>query len=370
MSRILVFVPSLRGGGAEKSAVLLANEFHDLGHEVTFVISSGEGVYFELLNVGLNFVNLKKGRVLSSVFSLATAIRVNNPDFILSFMNYANISCWLAWNIAGRVGKFFPSERTVPSSAISLGSHFKEYVFKKLIKIFYNNSEKVICISNSICEDLVEKFGVSPSKVVTVYNPIVNDALFEAARLPVDCNWLTDNDEFCIVSAGRLHPDKDYGLLLHAFSEVVQTRSAKLIVLGEGEEKEYLLELSRKLEISDSVRFMGFQKNPFKFYEKADLFVLCSRYEGFGNVLVEAMACGARVIARKGSGGPDEIIESDEMGGLFRDKTELVRLILAEIDVPSGCEQSRKRAEQFSVAEIADRYLAVFSGTQTSLDDR
>ncbi|KEF31662.1 hypothetical protein D777_02011 [Marinobacter nitratireducens] len=368
--KIVLFLPSLRGGGAEKSAVLLANAFSERGHDVLLVLAKNEGVYGSIVSDSVKVIDLESPKVSGALFKLARLLYRLKPDILLSFMNYANIVCWLAWLASGKAGRFFPSERTVTSEAISLSSALKEYVFRKCIRLAYNQSEKVICISNRICDDLTENFGVSPSKVVTIYNPIVNAAVLDAAREPVNCEWFADSNEFCIVSAGRLHPDKDFELLLRAFSEVSRRRSAKLIILGEGEEKGNLINLSHELGISDSVRFVGFQQNPFKFYDKADLFVLCSKYEGFGNVLVEAMACGTRVIARKGSGGPDEIIDSERTGGLFGDDAELIQLILSEIDHPAKRHAGMERAERFSVTEIADQYLAEFEGAQTILNDR
>ena len=139
-----------------------------------------------------------------------------------------------------------------------------------------------------------------------------------------------------------------------------------MVVLGKGPEEKKIKLLAHKLGLSDNILFLGFQKNPYKYIKKAEVFVLSSFHEGFGNVIVEAMACGTPVVSTNCMSGPREIIENGENGILFpvADQKALAEAVLKVLNNPSLSyklsEQGKKRAEYFSIEKSVKKYEEIF----------
>jgi glycosyltransferase involved in cell wall biosynthesis len=188
--------------------------------------------------------------------------------------------------------------------------------------------------------------------------------LFEQAKQPVSHPWFEQNRLPVILAVGRLTKAKDYPTLFRAFSLVRQVRPAKLLILGEGEERSNLERLAIELGIQNDVSMPGFVDNPFAFMAKASVFVLSSAWEGFGNVLVEALACGCPVVATDCRSGPREILDNGRYGRLVPvgDHEALAKAILETLDNPDfpADRQTRlQRAMEFSIDAAVDKYLKV-----------
>ena len=168
-----------------------------------------------------------------------------------------------------------------------------------------------------------------------------------------------------ILSAGRLTGVKDHATLLRAFAEVLDSRAARLVVLGDGIERDNLLQLAERYGIADSVDLPGFRVNPFAYMSRASVFVLSSRYEGFPNVLVQAMACGTPVVSTNCRSGPDEILEDGRWGRLVPvgGWRSMADAILATLDNPTPSAHLISRASTYSVETSVDRYLEVLLGS-------
>jgi glycosyltransferase involved in cell wall biosynthesis len=165
-----------------------------------------------------------------------------------------------------------------------------------------------------------------------------------------------------IIACGRLTYPKNYQLLLEAFARTQKQINSRLLILGQGEERTSLGELTHKLEIQDKVIFLGFQKNPFKYMAISDIFVLSSRWEGFPNVILEAMACGVPVISTRCPYGPDEVI-TDGINGILvpvGDKDVMADAIIRLLKDKKLREQlimgGTKRAEDFRIEKMVAEY--------------
>ena len=168
-----------------------------------------------------------------------------------------------------------------------------------------------------------------------------------------------------VLAAGRLATEKDYPTLLRAFAEVARSRPARLVILGQGPERESLLELATWLGIEDRFDLPGFDVNPFRYMARASVFVLSSRYEGFPNVLAQAMACGTPVVSTDCRSGPSEMLEDGRWGRLVPvgDWRAMARAIEGTLDDPMAAEALRGRASVYSVEASVERYLEVVLGT-------
>ena len=205
--------------------------------------------------------------------------------------------------------------------------------------------------------------GVSPEKVRTIYNPVVTEDLAVQAQAPLAHPWFdVDASERIpvVLAAGRLTGQKDYPTLLRAFKEVRNQRPARLMILGEGQQRSALEALVKDLGIQEDVSLPGFVDNPFAYMARADLFVLSSAWEGLPGVLIQAMACGCPVVSTDCPSGPREILEGGTYGPLVEvgDARGLAEAMLSTLESSVPPPQLKARASDFSVEAISDEYLA------------
>ena len=197
-----------------------------------------------------------------------------------------------------------------------------------------------------------------------VYNPVVTEEMERKAREPVEHLWIGGAGPPVFLAAGRLDEQKDFPTLLAAFARLLAWRPARLIVLGKGKQKPYLLSLARRLGVAEHVDFPGFVNNPYAFMARASMFVLCSRSEALSGVLIEAMACGCPVVSTDCPHGPREILEDGKHGPLVPvgDAEALAAAMARTLDAPPRPEALRKRASFFNVEHGIDRYEELLFG--------
>ena len=194
----------------------------------------------------------------------------------------------------------------------------------------------------------------------------MSNELYVLANQPIEHPWFLNKKIPIILAVGRLTKAKDYPTLLRAFALISKKKKVRLVILGEGEERKSLKNLVRGLDISENIAFLGFQKNPYKYMQKANIFVLSSKREGFPNVLVEAMACGVSVVSTDCQSGPNEIIKNGENGVLVPVGDEKT---LAETETTSrgACVQREKfwiegkrKAQDFTAEKSIKEYEKLF----------
>ena len=200
--------------------------------------------------------------------------------------------------------------------------------------------------------------GVPAEKTVTIYNPVEAERIRDLMTKPVNHRWLKDRTAPVILAVGRLTEAKDYPTLLRAFARLRANRPARLIILGQGEEEARLKALASELGIAGDTDFVGYQKNPFVWMARCDLYVMSSAWEGFGNVLVEAMVCGARVVSTDCPSGPGEILEHGRWGRLVpvADAETMAEAMAEALDDPAPPDVLR-RSKMFDARRIRGEYL-------------
>jgi glycosyltransferase involved in cell wall biosynthesis len=171
-----------------------------------------------------------------------------------------------------------------------------------------------------VARDLTGTFGIDPDRIRVLANPVDLDRVRAAIAEPIDAAILPPGDAPLIVAAGRLAEAKNYPLMIDAFARLRQRTPARLCILGQGELEVDLRQMIVARGLSGAVSLAGFQANPWKYIAKADVFLLTSRYEGFGNVLIEAMACGVPVVATA-SAGTRDIVQHGTDGVLIEAHT-------------------------------------------------
>jgi glycosyltransferase involved in cell wall biosynthesis len=215
--------------------------------------------------------------------------------------------------------------------------------------------------------------GVPPGRIVVVYNPTLTPDIPVKALEPANHPWFADVNDGpgIILSVGRIGAQKDYPTLLRAFAKVRSQRPARLAIIGEprNESKRErrmaeMNELAEQLGITADFALIGYQDNPYAFMARAQCFALSSRYEGFANVVLEALACGCPVVSTDCPSGPAEILNNGEFGALVPvgDADALAAAILATLANPPDRDTLINRAQAFSYETAIDNYEAVFTG--------
>ncbi|MEM2568314.1 MAG: glycosyltransferase, partial [Candidatus Bathyarchaeia archaeon] len=227
---------------------------------------------------------------------------------------------------------------------------FYVWVIEKLLKATYPRADRIVASSKDLAKDLLEFTGVSVERVRIIYNPY-DPEIERKANEPLSHPWFSNGQLPVILGVGRLHVQKDFPTLIQAFALVRQNRPCRLVILGEGEERPKLERLVRELGLENDVSLAGFEPNPFKFMKNASVFVLSSKYEGFGNVIIEALACGCPVVSTDCPSGPSEILEDGKWGKLVPvgDVEAMAKAILETLDNPPDRKALQQRAMDFHI---------------------
>jgi len=359
--RIALFVPSLHGGGAERSAANLAGGMAARGIQVDMVLARARGPYLESLSGDVNVIDLKSSRVLFALPGLVRYLRNNRPHALISFMDHANIIALMARNLSGARTRVIGTVRTDHSARRRHERDgFRQRIVMWITQRVYRSLDDVVAVSRGVARSIAEHTRIPLKSIRVIYNPIVTPELLARAQEPPGPEW-RDDERPLVVGVGRLSAAKDFDTLIRAFADVRAKRPSRLLILGEGECRARLEGLVRELNLGDDVSLPGFVTNPHAYLARADVFVLSSRWEGLPGVLVEAMACGTSVVSTDCPSGPDEILVDGAFGPLASvgDPSALATVILHTLDTPSDADRLRSRAEDFSLDRSVDAYLAL-----------
>ena len=361
--RVALFTGSMRGGGAERAMLTLATAFAEQGVGVDLVLVKAEGEYLGMVPDGVRVVDLDSRRTLTAVPRFLRYVRRERPAAVLSTLLTTDLAALMAKLTYGRRLRVVVRQATTFSDTFDVEA-FKTRQFMRLARLLMPAADAIVAVSDGVACDLRAQVPRAAGKVTTIYNPVVGPGLSEQAAFPVEHPWFGDGGAPVILAAGRLSGEKDYPTLLRAFAEVVRSRAKRLVILGQGVERESLLELAERLGVSDCFDLPGFDVNPFRYMSRASVFVLSSRYEGFPNVLAQAMACGAPVVSTDCRSGPSEMLEGGRWGRLVPvgDWRAMARAIEATLDDPMPAEELKARASVYSVEASVERYLEVVLG--------
>ena len=355
---IAIYLPSLRGGGAERAMVTLANGFSDKGLQVDLVLACAEGPYLAEVSPGVRVVDLQSNRVLTSLPALVRYLRRERPQAMLSALNHANVIAVVARMLAGIPVRLVVSERNNVSLSGSSLKNLRSRVVFHMMRWAYRRADGVTAVSGGVADDLAKAINLPRDRISVVFNPVVTPELIKKSRMPLDHPWLGEGKPPVILGVGRLTPQKDFATLIRAFAQVRAVHDCRLVILGEGELRVELEMLATSLGIRDSIQFPGFAENPFAWMSRVRLFVLSSRWEGLPNVLIQAMACGAAVVSTDCPSGPDEILEGGKWGKLVPvgDVNALAKAISENLQTPDMV-NSAERAMFFNVGNAVNAYL-------------
>ena len=333
--RVAIFMPSLFGGGGQRSMVNLANGMAESGYAVDLVLAQVEGPFLSEVRSPVRVVDLKASRALTSLPALVRYLRSEQPEAMLSVFGYVNIIASWAWRLASVRTRLLLNEQNTVSLESGNATKWRGRLVPWLMKRFYPWANGIVVVSHGVRDDMAQLTKIPRERITVIYNPsVVRAEVWEKAQAPLDHPWFEPDQPPVLVAVGRLQMQKDYPTLLHAFAKVRQNRPARLLILGEGRERGALEELIKRLGLEHDVSLPGFVVNPYAYMARASLFVLSSRWEGLPTVLIEALCCGTPVVSTDCPSGPREILKNGQYGQLVPvgDVDQLARAIKAGLN--------------------------------------
>lgn len=351
-SHAAFLLPDMGGGGTERLTVELANGFAARGAKVDLVLMQARGEFLPLLSPAVRVVDLKVPRLRHVPGALRRYLKVEKPDALLAAMwplTSASVMATYGLKIRPRLllSDHCPLREQYASplrTSLSL---------RLLVPLTYRGADGIIAVSTGLAKEMVELAKVPAEAVRTIHNPIAAPAL-SAQGAAV---W-GDVPGPRILALGKLKPEKNFALLVRAFARFASSRPGTLAIVGEGQERGALEQLVGELGLQGRVVMPGFSASVGDWYAGADLFVLSSEYEGFGNVMVEAMHFGLPVVATDCPHGPAEALGGGLWGRLVPcgDEAALAKAIGAALDEPPDRDRQRTRAAEFSAERAVDAY--------------
>jgi len=316
MKKILILIEKLMsGGGAEKIASILGTHLNKKGYKVYYLTFYDfepkyyfEGEYYSLNEKVNNSIFSKFKKLFVRAKKISEFCKQKDIDVVISFMETANFPAILSKILFNNKSKIITTIHTNPE--IYFLKKNIPYVF--FIKILYPFSDLIITVSKEAKNTLISKYNFSKidQKIKVLYNGYNISEYIEKSKEPLENKYKKlFKNSFVFINIGRLMEPKGQWFLIRSFKKVIEKYSnAKLIILGEGKLREKLQELINKLNLQNNVYLLGRQKNPYKFLRHSDCFVFSSLWEGFPNVLVEALSLNLPIISTDCKTGSREIL--------------------------------------------------------------
>lgn len=356
MKKITILLPDMREGGVEKMRLILAKEWRK-HYDVEFLLLSSQGGLFELIPKDIAVTVLNINRYRNLLPSLVRYIRQQKPDVILAAMWPLTAVAAVATKLSLQKTTCVISEHGILSAQYQPKGKWHDVGLRASMALSYRLSDKVVAVSKGVAKDIAALSSLPLESIKVIYNP--------ASKLDRDSSQavkpFTPADGLAIIAVGRFKKVKNHALLIKAFALVKKQIKAKLYIVGDGELRPEYEALIETLNLQNDVVLTGFVNDPSGYYTHADLFVLSSDYEGFGNVIVEAMDAGTPIVATDCECGPREILEEGKYGILVpvNDVEALADAMLASLAQEHDHEALKRHAADFSVAKISTQYLAV-----------
>lgn len=364
---IAFYIYQLLDGGVERILINLMHSFVRRGLKVDLVLNRTGGPFMSQVPPEVNIVELSALLPFrDGIPKLAHYLRKERPLVMISSIHLNTEVALLAKVFALSSTKVFVREASHLSSEAKreidfTGSSQKIRWAPFLAKLLYPWANGIIAISKGVAEDLAQITGLSEKRIQVIYNPTITPNLNKKALEPIEHPWFKAEEPPVIIGVGRLERQKDFPTLIKAFALVRQRYSCRLVILGQGRDRQNLNKLIEELDLKTDVAMLGFVENPYPYIAKATGFVLSSIWEGFGNVIVEAMALGTPVVSTNCPSGPAEILDNGKYGWLVpmgddKAMAEAILSILSNESKPVDADWLK----QFTLETVSEKYLDTF----------
>jgi glycosyltransferase involved in cell wall biosynthesis len=360
---LAIYMHDFSSGGVEHAILSLIGAFRAAGIDVTLLVHADTGELRAKFPPDLPVVNFNTARTIADVVPLIGYLRRNRPDILLANLDHNNLIATLATMIARTGTKLIIAQHNALSAEAAGMPGLKYRMLPLAYRLLAPRADGIVAVSAGVADDLSRCAGLDRAGITVINNPVVDTGLAARAAVPADHPWIVEAATMPVfVTAGRLVAQKDHETLIRAFAIAHARRAMRLVILGEGALRPLLEALVAECGLGDAVLMPGYVANPLPWFTAAAAFVLASRYEGFGNVLVEAMACGAPVISTDCPHGPAEILDFGKFGRLIPpgDVDAMAEALDPDLRRVWPAETLRRRADHYTVEVSARGYRALF----------
>jgi glycosyltransferase involved in cell wall biosynthesis len=314
--RVALFLPNLTGGGAERATVNLAAGFAERGVPTDLVLVSREGPLLDFVPPAVRLIDLNAPRMLRAFWPLAAYLKKEKPKVLLAALDHANLLAMVAARVPGvRTKTVISIHTTMGQTKTGADWSFRERAVPRLLVRMHRWADAIVAVSNGVAEDFSHLAKIPKDGIHVIPNAVITDAFLRAASEAAPHPWLQE-DVPVVLGVGRLVPGKNFSALINAFGRVARERRARLMLLGDGPERELLEGVVRRQGLDDCVYMPGFVSNPYAYMKRASVLVLSSDCEGLPTVLIESLALGTPVVSTDCPSGPREILRDGTLGAL------------------------------------------------------
>jgi glycosyltransferase involved in cell wall biosynthesis len=364
--KILFISANLKQGGAERVLATILQHLDKTRFESTLILFQDFREY--QIPEDTKVICLRQQGWWDYPFLIWKLSRLFNelkPDVVLGFLTYMNVLSSLAKKLSLAHFSLVLCDHSMPVYHIKQSKNPLETLFIKWMPYwFYRHADMIICVSRASAIEINKIFKVPFDRIKIIYNPIDVDYILALSNQTVEHPWFTQNIPI-IISVGRLTKVKGYPYLLRAFKQIITKHPARLVILGKGEEEEKLKKLALKLEIDQSVAFLGSQTNPFKYMSRSKILVLPSLSEALPMVLLEAMACGVPIVSTSTPGSSELITQG--INGLLvpvGDENSLaesiINILTHKTDANLLVQSGKKKINSFLIDNMIKEYEQTF----------
>lgn len=315
MAKICIYLPNMVGGGAERVMLNLAPEFAKAGHAVTLLVDRMQQDYAVNLPASITVASLDATRTTLAAPKLFHYLKQHQPDALLSCMLFNNLNAAAAKRCGGFKGRVVLTEHTMMSIQLQHDPLHHRYLAPMLLRWLYPASDRLVVVSPGVEDDMRTAFGLH-IPITVIGNPILGEGWEELYRAPLSRPDLADLPHPRVLAVGRVVPQKDFPTLLNAYALFHKKHGGSLMLAGDGSGAAALKQQAAASGIAAHVHMLGFIDPVYPLYPLADVLALSSAWEGFGNVLVEAMAANVPVVSTDCRSGPSFILNNGEHGVL------------------------------------------------------
>lgn len=313
---VACFIRSMWGGGAEKANLNLLREFVDFGLKVDLLLARCEGDLINRIPPEVNLIDLECMQVWKSLPKLVSYLKKERPKALIASLHYpAEIAVW-ARQIARVPTKIVVVEHNTLSVEAKNSNQLSVRFSPIAAKLSYPLADKVVAVSKGVANDLSKITSIPIDKIDVIYNPVIGRSFFQKSQEEIDHPWFNPGQPPVILALGRLHPQKNFANLIHAFSQVRKLLPVRLMILGIGPQEDELRALIHELDLDNDVLMPGFFQNPYPYIAKSAVFAMSSDWEGLPLALIEALALNVPIVSTDCPSGPFEILDSGKYGSL------------------------------------------------------
>lgn len=370
-----MFLETLAGGGAERNMLRLAAALQDHGHDIEIVVSRSEGIVGDWVPADIPIVGLSAASLARSVRPLATHLSNRQPDMVMSAISGANVVAIAARWLSRVRTAVIVTERNTPSVQRGQAEGLRRRVVVPwLMRKTYAHADAIVAVSQGVADDLATFVRLPRDRISVIPNPVVDDGFLHRASQPLPGEWresLEGRD--LILSVGRFEPHKRVEGIVRAFAEVHADRpDTVLALLGDGPSLPQISEQIERHRLGDAVLVPGFVDNPAPWMRAASVFVLNSEYEGLPTVIIEALTCGARVVATDCPSGPREILADGRWGELIplNEPDALATAVKHALDLGRWPQPPSHALAPYQSSQVVSAYQAIMAEVEAGRSTR